>query len=407
MSRSLIPLISVGELNHYVKGLLDRDMILAEIRIRGEVSNLTRHASGHIYFSLKDHEARIKCVMFRGEALGLSFFPAEGMGVIVTGRVSLYEREGQYQLYVNSMEEEGRGALFQAFLKLKDRLEAEGLFDAGLKKPIPAFPKRIAVMTSPVGAAVRDIIHVARRRNPSISLLIVPVPVQGDGAADTIAAMLGTVNERDDIDLIILGRGGGSIEDLWAFNEETVARAIFASRIPVISAVGHETDFTMADFVSDLRAPTPSAAAELAVPDSAAWLMTLERLRRRMASQLSWILDDAENRLAGVLNRPVIADPERWLDAYAERLREAARRSDQGMVDILEDKELRNKTVKRALAALNPLGVLDRGYAVVTDESTGGPIYMVRDMTKDQDIRLRMRDGTASCRIHDIVEGGC
>ena len=404
--KQLIPLISVGELNHYVKGLLDRDMILSEIRIRGEVSNLTRHASGHIYFSLKDHEARIRCVMFRSEAVSLDFFPTEGMGIIATGRVTLYEREGVYQLYVRSMEKEGKGALFQAFLKLKERLESEGLFAQEGKKPIPSFPGRIAVLTSPVGAAVRDIIHVARRRSPSVSLLVAPVPVQGDGAAAAIAGMLDTVNEREDIDLIIVGRGGGSIEDLWAFNEEVLARAIARSRIPVISAVGHETDFTIADFVSDLRAPTPSAAAEMAVPDTAAWLEGLHRLKRRMAGQLQWILEDAGDRLANIRERPVLRDPDLWLTQYRERVSDGIHRAMEGMEDILHDREQRQQSMMRELGALNPLAVLTRGYAAVTDTQTGTPIYGVRDMAVDREITLRMQDGKADCRVYGIHEGG-
>lgn len=404
-NRSLIPLISVGELNHYVKGLLDRDMILSEIRVRGEVSNLTRHASGHIYFSLKDHEARIRCVMFRAEALRLDFFPAEGMGVIATGRVTLYEREGLYRLYVRSLEEEGKGALFQAFLKLKERLEAEGLFAQERKKPIPSFPRKIAVLTSPVGAAVRDIIHVARRRSPSVSLLVAPVPVQGEGAAEAIADMLDIVNEREDIDLIILGRGGGSIEDLWAFNEEVLARAIARSRIPVISAVGHETDFTIADFLADLRAPTPSAAAEMAVPDSAAWLEGLEKLKRRMAEQLLWILELGKNRLADTRARPVLSDPEIWLTEYRERLSDGIRRATEGIEDILSEREQRHQAMTRALGALNPLAVLTRGYAVVTDMETKAPIYGVTDMRTGQAIQLRMRDGQADCTVNGIAEG--
>jgi len=405
-ARSLVPLISVGELNHYVKGLLDRDMILSEIRIRGEVSNFTRHASGHLYFSLKDHEARIRCVMFRSEAVGLDFFPAEGMGIIATGRVTLYEREGVYQLYVRSMEEEGKGALFQAFLKLKERLEKEGLFSEDRKKPIPSFPKKIAVLTSPVGAAVRDVIHVAKRRSPSVSLVVAPVPVQGEDAAKTIADMLDIVNTREDIDLIILGRGGGSIEDLWAFNEEVLARAIARSRIPVVSAVGHETDFTIADFVSDLRAPTPSAAAEMTVPDSAAWLEGIEKLRRRMAGQLQWILDDAADRFADMRERPVLADPDLWLNVYRERLSDGIRRAGEGMDDIINDREQACRSMMRELGALNPLAVLTRGYAAVTDHKTGKPVYHVRDMEINQTIRLRMQDGRADCTVYGVQEGG-
>ena len=259
---------TVSQINGYIKRLIDSDVFLSGLHIEGEISNFKLHSSGHLYFSLKDKTGSIDCVMFRSAAQYLEFMPKNGDAVLVGGRVSLYEKTGKYQVYVDYMQPAGLGALHAEFEKLKQKLAAEGLFDEKFKKPIPEYPKTVALVTSPTGAAVRDMIDVSRRRNPSIKLVIVPVLVQGENAAADIAKGIELVNEWGGADTIIVGRGGGSMEDLWAFNEEIVARAIFKSEIPVISAVGHEVDFTIADFAADFRAPTPSAAAELAIPAS-------------------------------------------------------------------------------------------------------------------------------------------
>ena len=273
--------VSVSQLNHYVKRVLEHNGYLKDICIQGEISNFKHHPSGHLYLSLKDEASVLRAVMFRTAASALRFLPENGMKVIARGRITVYEPGGVYQLYIESMEPDGEGALYQAFLRLKEKLDKEGLFDSALKKPIPSYPSVISVVTAASGAAVRDIINVLGRRYPLASVKIFPVSVQGEGAAQEIADAIHFLNEKTIGDVMIVGRGGGSIEDLWAFNEEIVARAIFQSKIPIISAVGHETDFTIADFVADLRAPTPSAAAELATPSSEDVINLIENFRNR------------------------------------------------------------------------------------------------------------------------------
>lgn len=259
-------IFSVSQLTRYIKEVFDFDEVLNDVIVKGEVSNFKLHSSGHMYFTLKDNEAKIKCVMFKGYSSRLKFMPEDGMNIIAYGSVTVYERDGQYQLYCSKLEPDGYGSLYLAFEQLKEKLLKEGLFDEKYKKKLPVFPRKIGVVTSSTGAVIRDIINVSSKRFCGISILLYPAKVQGDGAAESIVEGIRYFNTRDDIDVIIIGRGGGSIEELWAFNEEIVARAIFESRIPVISAVGHETDYTIADFVADVRASTPSHAAEIAVP---------------------------------------------------------------------------------------------------------------------------------------------
>ncbi|NLU37247.1 MAG: exodeoxyribonuclease VII large subunit, partial [Clostridiales bacterium] len=278
--------LTVQQLNDYVRTLLSRDPLLQKLHVRGEISNFKVHTSGHMYFSLKDRQDRIQCVMFKQNAQNLKFLPKDGMEVIVTGRVSIYTRDGLYQLYVDDMEQSGLGALHLAFEELKKKLREEGLFDDTHKKPLPLLPQKIAVITSHAGAAVRDIIRVIHNRNSHVDILIVPVAVQGEGAARQIARAIDYVNTRADIDLIITGRGGGSIEELWAFNEEIVARAIYNSSIPAITAIGHETDFTIADFVADVRAATPSNAAELAVPEASYMQSFIDSLKNYLLNAI-------------------------------------------------------------------------------------------------------------------------
>ena len=273
---------SVSQINRYIRGVLENDVILSGVWVRGEISNFKKHTSGHLYFTLKDSDGAISCIMFKGDADIMPFVPENGMSAVIYGYVSLYEKTGQYQLYAQIIEPYGIGSLAAAYEQLKRKLSEEGLFDEDFKRPICRFPKKIAVITSPTGAAIRDIINISHRRNPAAEIVVVPVLVQGERAADTIVQAIKDVNEWKKADTIIVARGGGSIEDLWAFNEEKVARAIFASNIPVISAVGHETDFTIADFVSDLRAPTPSAAAELAVNDIFADIAYINSLKDRL-----------------------------------------------------------------------------------------------------------------------------
>ena len=275
-------ILTVAELNEYVRRSLASDPMLRGLRLRGEISNFKRHSAGHLYFSLKDEQARIACVMFRSAAAGLRVALRDGLRVVLSGSAALYPAAGQYQFYVDAVHEDGVGALYLAFEQLKARLQAEGLFDAALKKPLPLLPEGVGIVTSPTGAVVHDICQIAARRHPGVALYLQPARVQGEGAAEEIAAALAALDRRPDVDVIILGRGGGSLEELWPFNEETVARAIFACRTPVVSAVGHETDVTIADFVADVRASTPSAAAELVIPRREEWLAMLRGMKGRM-----------------------------------------------------------------------------------------------------------------------------
>ena len=309
MNLAQFPVYTVSQINGYLKELLEADPLLQSLLIRGEISNYKRYPSGHHYFSLKDEKGSMRCVLFRGDAARLRFQPANGMSVLAFGRISVFPRDGQYQMYCTELIEDGRGALDLAFERLRRKLEEEGLFDPARKKHLPAWPGRIALVTSPAGAAVRDMIRILGARWPMVGVLVVPVRVQGEGAAEEIAAAIDQVNRREDIDLIITGRGGGSMEDLWAFNEEAVARAISRSRIPVISAVGHEPDVTISDYVADVRAATPSNAAELAVPDQAQVRRRLEQLSRRLAAAQRGRLTAARKDLRRLASSRVLRSP--------------------------------------------------------------------------------------------------
>ncbi|NLM12244.1 MAG: exodeoxyribonuclease VII large subunit [Epulopiscium sp.] len=383
---------SVSDINKYIKALIDMDYILNSVWVKGEISNFKRHTSGHLYFTLKDKNSAISCIMFRSSVYALNFEPKNGMNVIIQGAVSVYEKSGQYQIYVNKMEREGIGALYETFEKLKKDLEAEGLFQKEHKKPIPSFPKCIGIVTSPTGAAIRDIIQVSKRRNPNIDLVLFPTLVQGEEAPKSIAEAIYAMNEWGQADVLIVGRGGGSIEDLWAFNEEVVARAIYESKIPVISAVGHETDFTIADFVSDLRAPTPSAAAELAVPSRKEYLSkvsnTLKTLNQLIDRRISFYND----KLVGIQNHVVFKKP---LEFIYRRMQE---------LDYLEKnlhKQINHKitTYKthlihkiKTLETLSPLNTLTRGYSIVMDDS-GQTIASIDEVKTNDHINIRMKDG--------------
>ena len=319
---------SVSEVTNFIKRMFQREPVLGCIQVRGELSNFRCYASGHCYFTLKDATSCIKCVMFRSRAQGLRFRPENGMQVVVSGNISVYERDGVYQLYADRMMPEGAGDLALAFEQLKARLAAEGLFDAAHKKPLPRFPKRIGIVTSISGAVLRDIYHVSKRRWPSVQLVLKPVLVQGEEAAAQIAAAIAFFNEKYPVDVLIVGRGGGSMEDLWAFNEEPVVRAIYASKIPVISAVGHETDFTLADFASDQRAATPSQAAELAVPDRAELLRYTESLMARLAQQGKRQLQEKRLRLDACRRSAALQKPQLLLASRTQRLDHATARLD-------------------------------------------------------------------------------
>ena len=391
---------SVSAINSYIKRKFDTDMVLQSVIVSGEISNFNNHyKTGHLYFSLKDDTAAIKAVMFSRQAAKLKFTPENGMKVLAFGRVAVFERDGVYQIYVDALEPDGAGALAAAFEQLKKRLAAQGLFDEEHKKPIPFFPKKIGVITSPTGAAVQDIFNVTGRRFPIGDIVFCPVTVQGPAAPAEMIDALQRLQKLGDIDVIIIGRGGGSMEDLWCFNDELLARAIYACPVPVISAVGHETDFTICDFVSDLRAPTPSAAAELAVPDLNGLLMELGSLGDRLYGAYERKLSNERKRLELILSARDFTSPGRFFDneknaaaALTARLMNAAER-------IVGAEKLRLSKTVAALDTLNPLSVLLRGYAAVGAD--GGIVSSVNDIRIDQQIDITMADGVLNCRVLD------
>ncbi|MFC4769158.1 exodeoxyribonuclease VII large subunit [Effusibacillus consociatus] len=445
-------ILSVSELTGAIKFLLERDPLLSDCWVRGEISNFTHHSSGHMYFTLKDSGSRIKSVMFASKNRSLTFLPKEGMKVIVRGNVSVFERDGQYQLYVNEMQPDGLGSLFLAFQQLKERLEKEGLFQEDRKKPLPKFPKVIGVVTSPTGAAVRDIITTIRRRYPVAHVLLYPVLVQGTEAPLTIANAIDHLNEMVEmkIDVLIVGRGGGSLEELWAFNEEIVARSIFASRIPIISAVGHETDFTIADFVADVRAATPTAAAELAVPHLLELTRHLDSTEQRLAAAMSNQLRDLRKCVDHLAQSPVFSRP-------TDRIRQLRQHVDhtENELELLLTKLLGNRSkrvneltqrlsqkspVERVmhteerfgfvlqkmfsamearlgnaghqldrmidkLDAYSPLHVMKRGYSLAYREEKGR--HLVRSINEVQlgdRVNIRLQDGWLDCQVWGIEE---
>lgn len=393
---------SVSRVNGYIRTMLENDYVLSSIWVAGEISNFKRHSSGHMYFSLKDSDSVIRCIMFRGDADMLPFMPENGMSVIVCGYVTLYEKSGEYQIVVQLMKPDGVGALTIAFEQLKQKLADEGLFDADYKREINKRPSNIAVVTSPTGAAVRDIIKIIRARNSSVSITVIPVLVQGDMAAESVAEGIRLANRLNKADTIIVGRGGGSIEDLWAFNDERVARAIFASEIPVISAVGHETDFTIADFVADLRASTPSNAAELAVNDMNEDIRRAEDLRDRLERSVFALISGKEDRFKRAVKSPAFSYPQRELELkerYAKDLFARLRKE----TDI-KIKNAENRLIKEVstLEALSPLKVLARGYSYTEDEK-GNVISSAEDINEGDDIFVAFRDGKVTATVKNKV----
>ena len=395
--------VSVTQLTGYIKLLLDRDEILSQTCVRGELSNYKIHSSGHHYFTLKDEGAVISCVLFRSDAMRLRFRPESGMKVILTGRVSLFPRSGQYQLYVSHMQPDGAGDLAVAFEQLKQKLQAQGVFDAAHKKPLPRYPERVALVTSPTGAAVRDMIRILGRRWPLASVLVCPVRFQGEGAAEEIAAMLELVDAAELADVIITGRGGGSLEDLWAFNEEIVARAIYRCKTPVISAVGHEPDVTIADFAADVRAATPSNGAELAVCDRAELRALLEQQARRMEKAQERRLELLRQRLRRLSERPVLRSPEGSLQQKELLLELLRQRLEWAAAAAVEKRQRQFAALSGRLDALSPLKVLARGYAVATRQEQ--VLHSVAQLSPGEEIRLRLADGTAFCAVERIEKG--
>lgn len=402
MSGAQLPVYSVSQVNGYLKELVDGDPLLRGLLVRGEVSNYKCYPSGHHYFSLKDEQGSIRCVMFRGDAARLRFKPVNGLSVIAYGRVSVYPRDGQYQLYCTQLMEDGRGALDRAFEELKKKLEAQGLFDPAKKQPLPAYPRRIALVTSPAGAAVRDMIRILRQRWPLTEVLVVPVRVQGEGAAEEIAAAIHQVNNRDDIDLIITGRGGGSREDLWAFNEEPVAWAIALSNIPVISAVGHEPDVTISDYVADLRASTPSNAAELAVPDQQQERQRLEGLTLRLRQAMEVQLDRDRKELTRLEQSRVLRNPVAVVDDQRMRLDSAQRRLAMALERTLRRGRVELAGLAGRVDAMSPLKVLSRGYAIAKAE--GRAVTTVEQVQPGQAMDVLVADGVYHCRVEEKEE---
>ncbi len=391
-------LLTVSQLNSYIKSLLDGDRHLQSVYVCGEISNFVNHyRSGHFYLSLKDDGAVVQAVMFRSAASRIKFTPQNGMKVLVRGRVSLFERSGQYQIYIDDMQPDGVGSLQLAFEQRKEALAREGLFDAARKRPVPRYPARIGVVTSPTGAVLQDIRNVLTRRYPLAQLILCPVLVQGSEAAGQITAAIRRFNERQAADVLIVGRGGGSMEDLWAFNEEIVVRAVAASRIPVISAVGHETDFTLCDFAADLRAPTPSAAAELAAPDRGELHLSLLEKQTAMRRALQGRVEENRRRLLTIRQSRSMASPLYGVELRRMKLDYRAGQLKSAFVHTVRRQAQTFGTLAGKLDALSPLKVLARGYAIASGEQ--GLVTKASQAQEGDSLRLKFMDGSVSCRV--------
>ena len=389
--------ISVTELNKYIKQKIDGDEMLNNVLVKGEISNYKHHYTGHLYFTLKDDNSLIKCIMFKSYAGNLKFEPKDGMKVTLFGTVSVFERDGVYQIYAKAMQEDGLGSLYKAYEEMKARLEKEGLFDPAHKKKIPLMPKCIGVLTSNTGAVIRDIINVSTRRNPNVYIKLLPVPVQGAGAAEKIADAIKLMNEKQLADVIIVARGGGSLEDLWPFNEEVVARAIYASELPVISAVGHETDFTIADFVADLRAPTPSAAAELAVPNISDITLKLEQYNNRFKLDLKKKVEFMRLSYEKCMNRRVFNEPLQKINEKYMLIDMKIKSMQNNIFNIYNKKKTEMVKHIAKLDALSPLKTLTRGYSIV--QLNGKVIKSVNQVKKDDEVDIRLVDGITKAKI--------
>lgn len=390
--------ITVKQLNTYVKALIESDVRLHHVAVKGELSNFKNHSSGHCYFSLKYEGCVVRAIMFRSSAAKLTFAPKDGMQVIVHGRVSVFERDGNYQLYVDRMSMDGQGDLYLAFELLKAKLNAEGLFDPARKRALPKTPFRVGVITSPTGAAVRDIINVLGRRFPTAKVLLYPVLVQGPGAAVSICEALSFFSNQRSADVLIVGRGGGSIEDLWAFNEEIVARAIASCSIPVISAVGHETDFTIADFVSDMRAPTPSAAAELATPDTYALMSKFDNVTSRLKLLLKSSVEHKRQNLLYLTEHSVISNPQKLFDNRRLLVDQYVTAIDAAVRLKYTSSKGEFAAIMAKLDSLSPLAVLGRGYSMMKDQR-GNIINSYKQLSIGQQVQVTMSDGQAEMEI--------
>ena len=393
---------SVKQVNSYVKNMFSQDFMLNHIYVKGEVSNCKYHTSGHIYFSLKDESGTIACVMFASARSGLSFRMQEGQNVIVLGSVSVYERDGKYQLYAKEIILDGAGALYERFEALKKELEEMGMFAAEYKQPIPRYVKSVGIVTAPTGAAVRDIINISKRRNPYVQLILYPALVQGEGAAASIVRGI-RMMEQQKVDVIIVGRGGGSMEDLWAFNEEAGARAIFECAIPIISAVGHETDTLISDYVADLRAPTPSAAAELAVYELSSVQIMCEEYKRRMYQQIGQRIDFSRRQMEQMAFRLKVAHPRQKLNEQRQYLADLDSRMRIRMNSVLEESRHKLAIYIEKMKGLSPLQKLNQGYAYVTDKS-GRTVRSIKDTKQGEVLDVYVTDGRVRTQVMDIYK---
>ncbi|MCW3138994.1 MAG: exodeoxyribonuclease VII large subunit [Methanophagales archaeon] len=394
---------SVWEITRYIRQKLDSDELLRDIYIKGELSNVSQPTSGHVYFTLKDEYSELRCVMFRNRNALLKFTLEDGMSVIVRGHISVYEKRGRYQLYVEELQESGIGALYRAFEQLKKKLKDEGMFDATHKKPIPVIPHTIGIITSPTGAAIRDMINITRRRFPHVHILLAPVAVQGEEAAPQIVNAIKLMNrvnrELEKVDVLVVGRGGGSIEELWAFNEESVARAIFASEIPVISAVGHETDFTISDFVADRRAATPSEAAELVVPDKRQIEKNMSTLELQLRQNIYKLIEQQRRRLESIEKNVLFRKPTERINQYRQMVDEVKRTL---IAEVMHRVQLHRKGLQALtgkLDALSPRAILERGYSICLKEQK--VVRSVMDISTGDMLRILFRDGEAISEVKE------
>lgn len=390
--------ITVTDLNRYIKNKVDNDEYLNNVLVKGEISNFKHHYTGHMYFTLKDENSLIKCIMFKTYTPNLKFVPKDGMKVMILGTVSVFERDGVYQIYCKAMQEDGMGSLYTAYEELKNKLEKQGLFDQKYKKPIPKFPKCIGVLSASTGSVIRDIINVSTRRNPNCYIKLLPVPVQGKGAGEKIAEAIKTMNEHKLADVIILARGGGSLEDLWPFNEEVVAHAIFDSELPIISAVGHETDFTIADFVADLRAPTPSAAAELAVPNVEEILLNLEKYNTRYKNALKKKIELMRLRYEKCMANRVFKEPLQKINERYINIDMKVKQMQNSITNKVKDNKTKMVELITKLDTLSPLKTLARGYSLTMDVN-GKVVNSIERIHKDDELIIRFQDGSTNVKV--------
>lgn len=393
-------ILTVSDVNKYIRTVLDYDPQMSSVMVEGEISNFVRASSGHLYFSLKDRGGRISCVMFRRDTFSLGFRPENGMKVVIEGNVSVFEKEGKYQLYARKMRKKGIGNLYEEYVRLKNELEEKGYFDESRKKPIPKFVDTVCVITSPTGAAVRDVIKVIRRRNKTIKIIVCPVMVQGKGSEIQIAEMIRTVNRLKLCDVIITGRGGGSIEELWAFNEREVAEAVYDSEIPVVSAVGHETDFTICDFVADRRVPTPSVAGECVSEPVENTLYVIDSLDRRIKGSVSSMMESYKNRIENVMNKPVMKRPNGYIEnnmQYVDSLKDMIGKAHVSRLKVLES---RTQSLEKLIKSLSHENVLSRGFAIVQKDDE--IVTSADEVKKGDSIRITMKDGTVSSTVTEV-----